>query len=467
MVASFEIFDAAHQGDLERLQQIIDDGVDVNGHPPAWKSAYQPTALGYAVWGNQPEAVKLLLEAGADPDKADGDDNYHPLHWASYKSDHAECAQLLIDFGADPGVVSAAGFTPLQMAHGDNAVVSSKPGVAAVLEEALRNPRPRFRGRPSADTPADIGSSSSSSLTTAAVGSASAAAGSSSSAASPDAAPARPRVPSSGSGTWSPLEAAALAAEAAAAARRENALHEEPSPGGARAQDGDEAGGAPAAAAAAEAADADIRAVLEELDYPPALEDLADLQRERRQPGATAPPRPRVQQPEEPPEDAAERRSGAGSGSGSRWTTLEGALKEALAWGRALVPALGCAALALGIGWHANLAAGDRPLHSVIVLLTGLVMVLCALLLRQRRRGAGPSMHRVTSLPPQFLCPITNELMLEPVTTSDGHVFERDAIERWLATHSTSPMTGMPLEHTNLAPAHALRQLIETTVAKE
>ena len=23
------------------------------------------------------------------------DGNYHPLHWASYKSDHAECAQAL------------------------------------------------------------------------------------------------------------------------------------------------------------------------------------------------------------------------------------------------------------------------------------------------------------------------------------------------------------------------------------
>ena len=51
----------AFQGDIERLKQMLDDGADVNSHPPIWKSVYQPTALAYAVWGNQPEALKLLL----------------------------------------------------------------------------------------------------------------------------------------------------------------------------------------------------------------------------------------------------------------------------------------------------------------------------------------------------------------------------------------------------------------------
>ena len=64
---------AAHQGDLERMRSMIDEKrVDINGVPPAWKSIYQPTPLAYAVWGNQPEAVKLLLESGADPDHVDG-----------------------------------------------------------------------------------------------------------------------------------------------------------------------------------------------------------------------------------------------------------------------------------------------------------------------------------------------------------------------------------------------------------
>jgi len=51
--------------------------------------------------------------------------------------------------------------------------------------------------------------------------------------------------------------------------------------------------------------------------------------------------------------------------------------------------------------------------------------------------------------------------MRDPVTTADGHSYERAAIEMWLRTHDTSPQTNMALEHTNLVPAIALRQAIE------
>ena len=63
--------------------------------------------------------------------------------------------------------------------------------------------------------------------------------------------------------------------------------------------------------------------------------------------------------------------------------------------------------------------------------------------------------------PPAFMCPIMGELMRDPVTTADGHTFERLAIEKWLRRHSTSPMTGATLPHLELHPAIALRQLID------
>ena len=68
-------------------------------------------------------------------------------------------------------------------------------------------------------------------------------------------------------------------------------------------------------------------------------------------------------------------------------------------------------------------------------------------------------------VPPQYLCPITGEVMEDPVTTADGHAYERAAIAQWLSNHDTSPVTNAQLPHRKLAPAHALRQLIQEFVA--
>ncbi|EOD29644.1 hypothetical protein EMIHUDRAFT_233729 [Emiliania huxleyi CCMP1516] len=50
--------------------------------------------------------------------------------------------------------------------------------------------------------------------------------------------------------------------------------------------------------------------------------------------------------------------------------------------------------------------------------------------------------------------------MIDPVMAADGHAYERTAIERWLATKSTSPMTGEALEHTFRSPSHMVRRQI-------
>ena len=62
--------------------------------------------------------------------------------------------------------------------------------------------------------------------------------------------------------------------------------------------------------------------------------------------------------------------------------------------------------------------------------------------------------------PDDFVCPITTEVMSDPVMAADGHAYERTAIERWLATKSTSPLTGGELEHIILVPSHMLRRMI-------
>jgi adenylate kinase len=64
-------------------------------------------------------------------------------------------------------------------------------------------------------------------------------------------------------------------------------------------------------------------------------------------------------------------------------------------------------------------------------------------------------------VPAEFCCAITYEVMSDPVTTADGHVYEREAIAEWLREHDTSPRTGAPLKNKQLVPAGALRELIE------
>ncbi|GFR50793.1 hypothetical protein Agub_g13058 [Astrephomene gubernaculifera] len=60
-----------------------------------------------------------------------------------------------------------------------------------------------------------------------------------------------------------------------------------------------------------------------------------------------------------------------------------------------------------------------------------------------------------------FLCPITLEVMEDPVIATDGYTYERSAITEWLAQHNTSPQTNeaMP-DNAMLIPNHCLRSAI-------
>lgn len=66
------------------------------------------------------------------------------------------------------------------------------------------------------------------------------------------------------------------------------------------------------------------------------------------------------------------------------------------------------------------------------------------------------------SLQDDLLCPITHEVMMEPVVTADGHSYERTAIEQWLRHSTLSPLTGERLAHTSLVPNMALRSQIRS-----
>lgn len=79
--------------------------------------------------------------------------------------------------------------------------------------------------------------------------------------------------------------------------------------------------------------------------------------------------------------------------------------------------------------------------------------------------AAAEERRRSSALKQDLRCPITLEVMHDPVIAGDGHSYERDAIERWLATHRTSPLTGRIMPSTSLIPNHRLRTLIADIVS--
>ena len=80
--------------------------------------------------------------------------------------------------------------------------------------------------------------------------------------------------------------------------------------------------------------------------------------------------------------------------------------------------------------------------------------------LAKARRDAGVEVA-LRDRPEEHYCPISYEVMVDPVIAADGHVYERVQIERWLEDKKTSPKTNAVLTTKVLYPVHALKTLIE------
>jgi len=72
------------------------------------------------------------------------------------------------------------------------------------------------------------------------------------------------------------------------------------------------------------------------------------------------------------------------------------------------------------------------------------------------------NMNSIT-IPEDFICPITQELMKNPVVAADGQSYEKEAILCWLqGGHETSPLTGLKLKSDVLIENYRLKSIIET-----
>lgn len=64
-------------------------------------------------------------------------------------------------------------------------------------------------------------------------------------------------------------------------------------------------------------------------------------------------------------------------------------------------------------------------------------------------------------IPEEFVCPISYEIMQDPVIASDGQTYDRTSIVEWLKTRQISPLTNLPITTAGLVSNFALRAAIQ------
>lgn len=91
-----ELISATEQGDLDTVNRIIQEGGDLDILDTG-QDKY--TAIHFAAWDGQNEVLKVLIDAGANPDIL-GTDSRSPIHLAAANG-RTEAVKLLIEAGVD------------------------------------------------------------------------------------------------------------------------------------------------------------------------------------------------------------------------------------------------------------------------------------------------------------------------------------------------------------------------------
>ena len=115
-------------------------------------------------------------------------------------------------------------------------------------------------------------------------------------------------------------------------------------------------------------------------------------------------------------------------------------------------------------------AAGSRVRQEIWSLLSHLQSLLARFGVCGLGCADAPTRGDCLEPPRDFICPISMDIMADPVMCADGHSYEREHIERWFAQPGAaslnSPKTGAQLAHRSLLPNHALRGSIEEWQAR-
>jgi ankyrin repeat protein len=142
--AMLDVFEASALGDVERLRELLaEDSSRANAFAP---DGFTP--LGLASFFGHPEAVRLLLENGANPNLASANaQRVAPLH-SAVAGGKAEIVRMLLARGADVHARQDLGFTAL---HGA-AVEGGEEMIRLLLDHGADPAARNVAGK----TPADL-----------------------------------------------------------------------------------------------------------------------------------------------------------------------------------------------------------------------------------------------------------------------------------------------------------------------
>ena len=107
-----ELFRASMAASEHRLRELLEGGAD-----PNLRTVDDESPLTSAIVWNRPENVRLLIEAGADCEQRDS--QWSPLMYAAFEG-HVSIAKVLLNAGADPNRRDGYGRTAADLATAAN-----------------------------------------------------------------------------------------------------------------------------------------------------------------------------------------------------------------------------------------------------------------------------------------------------------------------------------------------------------
>lgn len=99
---------------------------------------------------------------------------------------------------------------------------------------------------------------------------------------------------------------------------------------------------------------------------------------------------------------------------------------------------------------HSSDSCAHETASSLADVLFVLVVVLCRMTGWSNSACAGEPVQEFgvygMKVHPELVCPLTEQVMIDPVVASDGRMYERTAIKEWMRTHQASPVTSEALQ---------------------